>query len=222
MLSATSAAVAQDAAATFPKNYKVVDSGKEFTIIRVHYGPHEKIGIHDHSAHATVYVYLNSSGPVRFQHREGAQPFDIIRPPTHAGAFRVSPGRIEKHSVENLSDLPSDYLRVELNRIPLRALPKEFRGPAPVPPLQPGRTIVYNNPKLRIERFICSASGSCMVPPNGHEAILIQIPSHELTLEQSQLAYDKPEETEIQPATKGWNFNGDGTAAYQILRITLP
>jgi hypothetical protein len=47
------------------------------------------------------------------------------------GAFRVSPGRLERHSVDNLSDLSSDFLRVELKHFPLGHLENAFRGHAP-------------------------------------------------------------------------------------------
>ena len=42
-----------------------------------------------------------SSGLVRFSHRE-EPAFTLIRSPEKAGTFRVSPGRLEKHEVENL------------------------------------------------------------------------------------------------------------------------
>lgn len=154
----------QDPTLAFPNNYKLILDNPDVAVLRVHYGPHEKVGLHDHSAFATVYVYLNDSGPVRFQHREEARPFEITRPPTHAGAFRVSPGRLERHSVENLSDKPSDFLRIELKRLPVHSLPAEFRGPAPAPSLRPGTMTVYSNPKLRIERVVCAERGPCTVP----------------------------------------------------------
>jgi hypothetical protein len=135
-------AFAQNPTSAFPNNYKLLIDNPDVAVLRAHYGPHETVGVHDHSAFSTVYVYLNDSGPVRFSHFE-AHPFSIVRPPTHTGAFRVSPGRLERHSVENLSDLPSDYLRIELKHLPVKALPAEFRGSAPTPPLTAGTSIAY-------------------------------------------------------------------------------
>ena len=89
-------------------------------MIRVHYGSHEKVGVHDHSAYPTVYVYLSDSPPVQFTHDE-QPPFVLTRPPAKAGAFRLSPGRRERHSVENMGDTSSDFLRVELRQVPLGA-----------------------------------------------------------------------------------------------------
>ena len=120
---------AQDPTVAFPNNYRKVLENADVVVLRAHYGPHESVGVHDHSDHPTVYVYLNDSGPVRFVH----EPENVIltRPPTHTGAYRVSPGRKERHSVVNLTDKPSDYLRVELKKVPLGTLKHEFRGSVP-------------------------------------------------------------------------------------------
>jgi hypothetical protein len=98
--------------------------------VRVHYGPHEKLGIHDHSKMPTIYVYLSDSDPIRSSHIE-EHPFTLLRPRVQQGAFRVSPGRIERHSVENMGDRSSDFLRVEMKTIPLGRIPGSFRGVAP-------------------------------------------------------------------------------------------
>ena len=97
---------AQEATRAFPKNYTVAFENDDVEVVRVHYGPHERVGVHDHSHHPTVYVYLKDAGPVRFTHFE-EKPCSITRPPTGKGAFRVSPGRIERHTIENLGDTPS-------------------------------------------------------------------------------------------------------------------
>jgi len=125
----STAARAQNPVTTFPKNYSLTFSNSAVAVIRVHYGPHEKIGLHDHSKTPTVYVYLSGSGPVRFQHVE-EKSFVLTRPPTVRGAFRVRPGRLERHRVENMGDASSDFLRVELKQIPLGGL-EPFRGKAP-------------------------------------------------------------------------------------------
>lgn len=219
-------AFAQDPTVAFPHNYKIVDDDPEMTVMRVHYGPHEKVGVHDHSAYSTVYVYLNNSGPVRFNHDEEAHPFDLNRPPTHAGAFRVSPGRIERHSVENLSDTPSDYMRIELKQYPAGTIAKGFRGAAPQQPLVPGTTVAYSSPQLRIERIICPSNGGCTLPQEAHGSIAIRIPNHALTEAQAEQAFNIAGGEEDYsygyiPWRKGWNFNGDGTGPYQVLRITV-
>lgn len=116
---------AQDPLKTLPDAYTRVFENSAVDVIRAYYRPHEKLTVHDHSQFPTVYVYLSSSGPVRFTHVE-QNPFTMVRRPLQMGMFRVSPGRLEKHQVENLGDIPSEFLRVELKNVPLRSL-HEFR-----------------------------------------------------------------------------------------------
>ena len=161
--------LAQDPLQAYPKNYRLILDNDLVSVIRVHYGPHEKVGVHDHSSYPTIYVYLNNSGPVHFVHDE-KPPFEITRPPSVKGAFRVSPGRIERHSVQNLSDLSSDFLRVELKKIPLNSGLHEFRGKAPA-----SLSVIYNvdefkSPAFDIERVICP---SCEVNTGGVPSLYI-------------------------------------------------
>ncbi len=118
----------QPKADELPDNYKTVLTDSFVKVIRVHYGPYEKVPVHNHPEVPTVYVYLNNSGPVRLTHYYDEKMTVIVRPPTHMGAYRVSAGKMERHSVENLSDLPSDYLRVELPGFRVDDPALEFRG----------------------------------------------------------------------------------------------
>ena len=61
---------------------------------------------------ATMWVYLNDGGPVIFKHI-GLEYGAVTRPATKAGSFRLYKAIKEVHEVENTSDLPSDFLRVE-------------------------------------------------------------------------------------------------------------
>jgi hypothetical protein len=153
------AAPAQNPVSTLPNNYKLILDNPDIRVLRVHYGPHEKVGVHNHSDYPTIYVYLSDSGPVRFTHDE-TPPFVMTRPPVKAGAFRVSPGRPERHSVENLSDLSSDYLRIELKKIPLHSTLSPKRGEAPLTLIQ-GDKQEFSDPELTIHRIICSVGAPC-------------------------------------------------------------
>ncbi len=166
------AASGQDAVKAYPKNYSVAFDNQALEVIRVHYGPHESVGVHDHSDHPTVYVYLNDAGPVRFSHFEEKQ-FSLTRPPTHTGAFRISPGRIERHTVENLSDRPSDFLRVELKQVPIRSFQDAERGEAPAPPLKSMNAVEAGNSAVTIRRIICADTSSCAVESDKCGSLLI-------------------------------------------------
>jgi hypothetical protein len=165
-------AIAQDPTVAFPKNYSLALDNEFVSVIRVHYGPHEHIGVHDHSRFPTIYVYLSDSGQVRFEHDE-KPPFRLTRPPTTTGAFRVSPGRIERHAVENLSDQSSDFLRVELKQVPLGSSLQAFRGKAPSSPLQSGRAVEFRSPEVDVQRFICEHGTPCNMDISGAPSLLI-------------------------------------------------
>jgi hypothetical protein len=151
-----------------------------FSVIRVHYGPHERIGVHDHSRFPTVYVYLSPSGPVRFEHDENP-PFRLTRPPTTTGSFRVSPGRTERHAVENLGDVSSDFLRVELKQIPLGSSLQPFRGKAPISQAQSTQAIEYRSPEFDVQRVICQPETPCKMDSSVSPSLLIAFSSLKLT-----------------------------------------
>jgi hypothetical protein len=107
-----SVAFAQDPLKVAPQAYKLEFENDWVKVVRVHYGPREKITAHDHTERAAAYVYLNDGGPVIFKHI-GLDYGPITGPATKAGSFRIYKAIKEVHEVENTSDLPSDFLRVE-------------------------------------------------------------------------------------------------------------
>ena len=166
----TTTAVAQS---TLPKNYKTILNNHDLLVMRVHYGPKEFVPMHDHSAYPTVYVYLNDSGEVRIDH-EPPNSFSVTRPPTHTGAFRIAPGMTERHSITNLSDTPSDFLRVELKTIPPTDLKQVTRGEVPSP-LMPGTHIAFQDAALEIDRIVCPPTVACEATPLPARSLLIPV-----------------------------------------------
>jgi quercetin dioxygenase-like cupin family protein len=156
-----------------PPNYQTILTNQTFNVIRVHYGPHEKVPVHDHPATSTVYVYLNNSGPVNIIHEN--PPSTITRPPTHLGAFRISRGVIERHSIENLSDLPSDFLRVELPHLNLPADTPDFRGPAPTDLTHNLSSTEFSSAGLSVLRVLCATPTPCAVPATPAPSVLITL-----------------------------------------------
>lgn len=155
---------------SLPPNYTTILTNDTFKVIRVHYGPHEKVPVHNHPAIPTVFVYLNNSGPVNIIHDQ-PKPFTITRPPTHLGAFRVGPGIIERHAIENLSDLPSDFLRVELPHLHDKIT--EFRGPAPTTLTHNIDATQFSSPHLSVRRVVCVDTTPCTVPPPSVPSVLV-------------------------------------------------
>jgi Protein of unknown function (DUF3455) len=167
-----------------PNNYQSIFNNDAVQVFHSHYGPHEKVPVHDHPAVATVFVYLNNSGQVRIDHPEpDGTVSSTIRPPTIKGAYRIAPALAERHSVENLSDLPSDFFRVELKHTDLK-LPEPYRGKAPQSLDQSLDAIEFTNPVLQVERIICSApdSAPCMVKPSSSPSLLIALTPFHLTI----------------------------------------
>jgi hypothetical protein len=156
-----------------PANYKTTLDNRDLIVMKVHYGAHEFVPMHDHTAYPTVYVYLNDSGEIEIKH-EGP-PGTLRRPPTHTGAFRIAPGAAERHSVTNLGDTPSDFLRVELKRISPDDLKKVFRGDAAPQPLAPGTRVEFQDPAIRVERTVCPVTATCPLEPAGERSLLIAV-----------------------------------------------
>ena len=218
---AISAAVghAQDPLTAFPSNYKLILDNPQVRVLRCHYGPHEKVGVHNHSNFPTVYVYLSDAGEVRFTHVE-EHAFVMTRPPVKAGAFRVSPGRPERHTVENLSDLPSDYLRIELKQIPLHGTLSPKRGDAPLNLDKTRIEVVFHDPQMMIERVICTASGPCAVPAAKSPSLLVAFSASTLAgAPKSQL---QPGEILWIPGSGPLTVSTASTVPAQLLRINFP
>jgi len=163
---------AQQKVDDLPENYKTVLTESFVKVIRVHYGPYEKIPVHNHPEVPTVFVYLNNSGPVRLTHYDEKMTA-IVRPPTHKGAYRVSAGKMERHSVENLSDLPSDYLRVELPGFRVDDAALEFRGKAPEDLSHDISTTEFEIPRLTIRRIVCVDVTPCEVQRPSTRAVVV-------------------------------------------------
>jgi len=211
--------LAQDPTVAFPNNYRKVLENADVLVLRVHYGPHESVGVHDHSDHPTVYVYLNDSGPVRFVH----EPENVIltRPPTHTGAYRVSPGRRERHSIVNLSDKPSEYLRVELKKIPLGTLKHEFRGSAPETLVQ-GTKVEFEDPVLRIERVVCDAGAACGLPAEDAPSVLVAFSPSALVEGKKARMFPPDSSVLWLKAGESASVRAANDAPAHLLRIVLP
>lgn len=125
-------------------------------VVRVQYRPHEKTAVHDHPATPTVYIYVTDGGRLRIGH-DGDDP--VIRPAVKAGGIRFQKGVFERHSVEELDGVESEYLRIEL-KIEPADLPKADVRRAP------GDRTPYESGMIRILRVTCAPHQSC--PASAH------------------------------------------------------
>jgi hypothetical protein len=218
----SAAARSQDPLATLPKNYSLVLDNSAVAVIRAHYGPHEKIPVHDHPGVATVFVYLNDSGQVRIDHVEDDKPVSIVRPPTVKGSYRVAAALAERHSIENLGDTSSDFLRVELKQVSL-VLPEPFRGKAPRDPLQSQDSIEFTNPSLQIERIICVGTAPCAVNSSPAPSLIVAFTPLNMTTGASQQRYKSdPGAVFWLPSSQAATITSDPASPTHILRILIP
>src|SRR5215207_2470719 len=145
-----------------PRAYRPEFENARVRVTRVRYAPREKIASHDHPANPTVYVYLRDSGPVRFIHT-GEEQFTLTRPAVRTGGFRLSRGAKETHAVESLTDLPTEYLRVEFKGLAVER--QIFRGRFPPEPraarARLAQKIRYEDKQVRITRVTCAARSAC-------------------------------------------------------------
>jgi len=88
-------ALAQDPTKVEPKHYKLAFENEAVQVLDVHYGPHEKSGMHDHPGGVVVVL---TAGHLRFTDENGKTREVFANP----GESRWFPAF--KHKVENLGD----------------------------------------------------------------------------------------------------------------------
>ena len=152
-------AAAQDPFKVAPQAYKLEFENEWVMVTRVHYGPLEKIPEHFHTERASTYVYLNDGGPIIFKHID--LPYaNVTRQATKAGSFRVYHGLKEVHAVENPTETPSDFLRVEFKTEPVNVAKlrgKFFREDVPL-----GENLTkvqFENEQVRVTRLVIAPHG---------------------------------------------------------------
>src|SRR4029077_8709273 len=92
---AGAAAGAQDPTKVEPRHYKLNFENERVQVVSVHYGPHEKSGLHDHPGGVVVVL---TAGHLRFTDQDGKTKEVFAKP----GEARWYPAF--KHKVENLGD----------------------------------------------------------------------------------------------------------------------
>ena len=215
------AGCAQDALKLPGKNYTIAFENSEVAVVRAHYGPHEKIPVHDHASFSTVFVYLSDSGAVKINHEEeGTTEAPVIRPPTVKGAYRVAPGLTERHSVENLSDLSSDFLRVELKQVSLK-MKEPFRGKAPVSLSASSDAVEFSDLQVQIERIVCVGVDACAVKASDAPSVVVAFTPFAMISEKA------PKKEMVEAGAVRWVPRGDGMSVMagatpaHLLRISL-
>lgn len=100
-----SVTMAQDPTVVEPTHYKLAFENDQVQVVNVHYGPHEKSGMHSHPGGVVVYI---SAGHLKLTDENGKVTEVNAKP----GQSRFFPPF--HHKVENLSDKPFDAVYVGL------------------------------------------------------------------------------------------------------------
>lgn len=96
-------ALGQDPAKVEPKHYHLDFENDRVQVVSVHYGPHEKSGLHDHPGGVVVIL---TEAHLRFTDENG-KTRDVFSKPGEARWYPPF-----KHKVENLGDTPYDAVYI--------------------------------------------------------------------------------------------------------------
>lgn len=215
-------AIAQDPLKTLPQAYKLQFENEWVKVVRVHYAPYEKLPAHEHTPTASAYVYLNDGGPVVFNHIDkdyGA----VTRPATKAGSFRLYRGLQELHEVENKSELPSDFLRVEFKTDPVdeKSLRGRFHREA-YPSGENYQKIQFENEQIRITRLVCVPGNKLEISTSPSEpTLLIALSPAQLKVNRSKAVQFKlgPGQTRWINLNQQEQLENTGNSPAELLRF---
>lgn len=216
--------LAQDPLKVAPQAYKLAFENEWVRVMRVHYGPREKIPAHDHTQQAAAYVYLNDGGPVIFKHI-GLDYGAVTRPATKAGSFRIYKAIKEVHEVENTSDLPSDFLRVEFKTrmVDEKTLRGRFYRET-WPADENSEKTQFEDEQIRVTRLVCAPGKKLDVPSSSTgPALLVSFSTARFDVVGQKGAAAK---IELESGKTGWQAAGQrlllespGESPAELLRI---
>jgi tetratricopeptide (TPR) repeat protein len=216
---------AQDATKIAPEAYQLVFENEYVRVERVHYAPRVRLPEHDHTAWGTAYVYLNDAGPVKFGHI-GLAYGAVTRPAVKAGSFRLYKAVKETHTVESLSDEPSDFLRVEFktatDKDPNTLRGKFFRPNADeaVPTSQNAQQVQFENEQVRITRLLCAAGKACAFTLNAQApSLFVALTAAQFKPTRGKLLKVASGQTRWLAAGKGELFTNAGKDVSEWLRF---
>lgn len=139
-------AVGQDPFVVSPDHYKLELDNSWVQIARVSYRPHDTAPVHDHPTRPAIYIYLTDGGPIVFTHNTIGK---VTRPAVKAGQIRYARPTIEKHEVQYLGNIPTEYLRIELKTELPDLMERDVRMPE------------FENSQVRLSRISCASGQSC-------------------------------------------------------------
>jgi beta-alanine degradation protein BauB len=107
---ALQSALAQDPTKAESRHYKLAFENESVQVLNVHYGPHEKSGMHDHPGGVVVVL---TAGHLRFTDENG-KTRDVFAKPGESRWFPAF-----KHKVENLGDTSYNAVYIGIKAKPV-------------------------------------------------------------------------------------------------------
>jgi hypothetical protein len=152
----------QDPTVMLPQSYKLEFENEWVRVVRVHYDAKAKLPEHTHAGGITVYLYFNASPGVVFSHTGGVPN---TRPPVKPGGIRIGSAPLEHHTVENLGDTPTDFIRILLKTdYGEKRLPNSRMTPA---------TMEYDHAALHIKRVNVAPGSTTRVEATNYPLLRI-------------------------------------------------
>jgi len=167
-------AYGQDPTVVVPESYKLQFENDSLRVLRVHYAAHQKVRVHNHSRFPAAYVYLNDAGPVNFIHTGWQDPI-LTRRAVKARTLRLSrtSSADETHSVDNISNTDTDFLRIEFRTLRqgeslafIRYEPERYDK------AKPFTKVLFDNPEFRATRMAAPARSELSVTANNDPALV--------------------------------------------------
>jgi hypothetical protein len=153
----------QDPTTTLPKSYKVDFENDRVRIVRVHYDANAKLPEHAHPGGITLYFYFNASPGVLFQHDDGVP---ITRPAVQPGAIRIGSGPVEHHTVTNLADAPTDFIRVLVKNSDIGTSGRPMTR-------MPPNVMEYDNRFVHVSRINVQPGSKTLVEAKNHPVLRV-------------------------------------------------
>ena len=166
---------AQDATKSLPDAYKLQLDNDVVRVVRIRYEAGVNLPMHTHTGGTIYYIYLNDSDGIKFVHESGRVTH---RPAVKMGSLRISTGGEERHTGENASTTPAEWLRIEL-----KTIERITRRRIPRPALDSSKSAVVVDHKsawLLIQRVWVAPGQTLEVEAVEAPALWVSIPSGEI------------------------------------------
>jgi hypothetical protein len=128
----------------------------------------------------------------------------------------------ERHSIENLGDKSSDFLRIELKQVSFPS-GEAFRGSAPQNLDQSLDAVEFKDAGVQIERIVCAAASSCSIKPTQAPSLLVAFtPLSVVADEGQQKEVIEAGAVRWLPSSQAATVIPNTGIAAHLLRVTLP